>query len=102
MDKQHSLNEFTLQHIFTKLLEWSLDDSSLYTLQILQRYRDKYKDDDYFDIEYESFLVHFSNVKFLLNKSNEKKESKEFINLSQKSLEEVWNNEEDSVYDKFL
>jgi len=29
-------------------------------------------------------------------------EEKDFINISQKSLESVWNNEEDSVYDKYL
>jgi hypothetical protein len=33
---------------------------------------------------------------------NEKKESKDFINISQKSLENIWDNQEDSVYDKFL
>ncbi|MEA3353359.1 MAG: hypothetical protein U9Q33_06065 [Campylobacterota bacterium] len=33
---------------------------------------------------------------------NDKKESKDFIDISQKSLEKVWDNEEDSVYDKFL
>ena len=33
---------------------------------------------------------------------NEKKENREFMNISQKSLEKIWDNEEDSVYDKFL
>ena len=33
---------------------------------------------------------------------NEQKESKDFANISQKSLEIVWDNKEDSVYDKFL
>lgn len=33
---------------------------------------------------------------------NEKKENKDFMNISQKSLEKIWDNEEDSVYDKFL
>ena len=32
----------------------------------------------------------------------DKKESKDFINISQQSLEKIWDNEEDSVYDKFL
>jgi len=32
----------------------------------------------------------------------DKKESKDFINISQQSLENIWENEEDSVYDKFL
>jgi hypothetical protein len=33
---------------------------------------------------------------------NEQKKSKDFVNISQKSLEAVWDNNEDSVYDKFL
>jgi len=33
---------------------------------------------------------------------NEQKESKDFINISNKSLEKVWDNQEDSVYDKFI
>lgn len=33
---------------------------------------------------------------------NEQKESKDFINISQNSLEKIWDNNEDSVYDKFL
>jgi hypothetical protein len=32
----------------------------------------------------------------------DKKESKDFINISQQSLENIWDNEEDNVYDKFL
>lgn len=32
----------------------------------------------------------------------EEEENKDFINFSQKSLERIWDNEEDSVYDKFL
>jgi len=33
---------------------------------------------------------------------NEQKESKDFLNISQKPLEKIWDNKEDSVYDKFL
>jgi hypothetical protein len=33
---------------------------------------------------------------------NENREQKDFINISQKSLSRVWDNEEDSVYDKYL
>jgi hypothetical protein len=33
---------------------------------------------------------------------NENREQKDFINISQKSLSKVWDNEEDSVYDKYL
>ncbi len=33
---------------------------------------------------------------------DEKSESKDFIDISQKALDKVWSNEEDSVYDKFL
>jgi len=32
----------------------------------------------------------------------DKKESKDFVNISQQSLEKIWDNEEDSIYDKFL
>ena len=31
---------------------------------------------------------------------NEQQESKDFMNISNKSLEKVWDNQEDSVYDK--
>jgi hypothetical protein len=30
------------------------------------------------------------------------KEQSDFINISQNSLEKIWDNEEDSVYDKYL
>jgi len=33
---------------------------------------------------------------------NENREQKDFINISQKSLSKVWDNEEDSVYDQYL
>ncbi|MDY0320214.1 MAG: hypothetical protein RBR23_00645 [Arcobacteraceae bacterium] len=33
---------------------------------------------------------------------NENIETKDFVNISTKSLESVWNNSEDAVYDKFL
>lgn len=33
---------------------------------------------------------------------NEQKESKDFMNISQKSLEKIWDNKEDNEYDKFL
>ena len=33
---------------------------------------------------------------------SDQQESKDFINISKKSLETIWDNEEDSVYDKFL
>ena len=33
---------------------------------------------------------------------HEAKENRDFITLSQKSLEKIWDNEEDSAYDKFL
>lgn len=66
LDKQHSLNEFTLHYIYTELLQWKIDQSLLYTLEILQIYRDIFQDDDYFDIEYESFENHFKNIKKLI------------------------------------
>ncbi|MFP4333384.1 MAG: hypothetical protein ACLFQJ_08785 [Campylobacterales bacterium] len=33
---------------------------------------------------------------------SDKKESKDFVNLSQKSFEKIWENKEDSKYDRFL
>ena len=33
---------------------------------------------------------------------NENREQKDFINISQPSLEKIWDNSEDSVYDKYL
>ncbi len=33
---------------------------------------------------------------------NEVKENRDFINISQTSFEKTWDNQEDSVYDKFL
>ena len=33
---------------------------------------------------------------------NNERENRDFINISQKSLEQVWDNQEDSIYDKFL
>ena len=33
---------------------------------------------------------------------NENREQKDFINISQPSLEKIWDNKEDSVYDKYL
>jgi len=33
---------------------------------------------------------------------NDNIENKDFINISQQSLEKVWDNKEDSEYDKFL
>lgn len=67
LDKQHLLNEFTLNCIYTVLLKCKIDDSLLYTLEILQIYRDRFQDNDYFDIQYESFENHFTNIKKLIN-----------------------------------
>jgi len=33
---------------------------------------------------------------------NDQQESKDFINISKKPLETIWDNDEDSIYDKFL
>jgi len=52
-------SEFT----YTNLLQKKLDNEMLHTLELLQEYRDKIKNDDYFDIEFEPFLKHFEIVK---------------------------------------
>lgn len=33
---------------------------------------------------------------------NENRKQKDFINISKKTLSKVWDNKEDSVYDKYL
>jgi len=33
---------------------------------------------------------------------DDKKENKEFISLSNNSLDKIWDNQEDEIYDKFL
>lgn len=33
---------------------------------------------------------------------SDKKESRDFVNLSQQSFEKIWENKEDSKYDRFL
>ena len=71
VDKQHSLNEFTLIYIYTELLKKDFDHEILHTLKMLQ-YRDQIKSGEYFEIEFESFKYssHFfkSNPNFV-NKS---------------------------------
>ncbi|MEA3512990.1 MAG: hypothetical protein U9R37_05260 [Campylobacterota bacterium] len=62
IDKQHSLNEYTLDFIYTTLLQKACTTEVLYTLNLLQKYRDKIRNDDYFDIEFESIERHFNLV----------------------------------------
>ena len=50
VDKQHSLNEFTLIYIYTELLKKDCDHEILHTLNMLQYYRDQIKSGEYFDI----------------------------------------------------
>ena len=64
IDKQHSLNEFTLNYIYKVLLKKDFDDEILHTLNMLQYYRDQIKSGEYFDIEFESFKKHFEIVKY--------------------------------------
>ena len=63
VDKQHSLNEFTLIYIYTELLKKDFDHEILHTLNMLQYYRDQIKSGEYFDIEFESFNTHFTIAK---------------------------------------
>ena len=63
VDKQDSLNEFTLIYIYTELLKNDFDYETLHTLNMLQYYRDQIKSGEYFDIEFESFNTHFTIVK---------------------------------------
>ncbi len=63
VDKQHSLNEYTLAFIYTKFMKKELEKQTVNTLELLQEYRKKIRDDDYFDIQFESFKSHFEIVK---------------------------------------
>lgn len=63
IDKQHSLNEFSLHFIYTELLKKECAKEVLHTLEILQIYKDKIRSDDYFDIEFESFVKYFEIVR---------------------------------------
>ena len=63
IDKQHSLNEFTLKYIYTVLLKKDFKEEVLHTLEILQNYKEKIRSGEYFDIEFESFTEHYAIVK---------------------------------------
>ena len=63
IDKQHSLNEFTLKYIYTVLLKKDFKKEVLHTLEILQNYKEKIRSGEHFDIEFESFAVHYAIVK---------------------------------------
>ena len=63
IDKQHSLNEFTLKYIYTVLLKKDFKKEVLHTLEILQNYKEKIRSGEYFDIEFESFTEHYAIVK---------------------------------------
>lgn len=43
----------------------------------------------------DNIILHYEVV-------NENIETKSFIKLSQRSLEKIWDNEEDAIYDRFL
>ncbi len=63
INKQHSLNEFTLKYIYTVLLKKDFKKEVLHTLEILQNYKEKIRSGEYFDIEFESFAEHYAIVK---------------------------------------
>jgi predicted nucleotidyltransferase len=63
INKQHSLNEFTLKYIYTVLLKKDFKKEVLHTLEILQNYKEKIRSGEYFDIEFESFTEHYAIVK---------------------------------------
>jgi predicted nucleotidyltransferase len=66
VNKQHSLNEYSLNYIYTELLALPLDEKASHTLEIVQSYRDKIRNDDYFDNVFEAFVVHFEVIKKLI------------------------------------
>ena len=66
LDKQNSLNEFTLIYIFTELLQFSLNKEEYACLDLLQRYRDSYRSGEYMENEDVSFLENFLLMKKML------------------------------------
>ena len=38
----------------------------------------------------------------IVSTNREDREDKDFINISQHTLEKIWDNQEDSIYDKYL
>lgn len=67
MNKQNSLNNFTLEYIYVKLLQINLNHDELNYLQIVQNHRDVYI--NYSDIELEdcSFIESFKFVQSVIN-----------------------------------
>lgn len=59
IDKQNSLNNFTLVHIYTKLLKINLTTKQKKVLSCIQKQRDDYKNFEYFTIPEISFLDSF-------------------------------------------
>lgn len=66
-----------------QILKLEIEDSNVdIILNIIKNLKD--------DIVYKYELISLNN------------EQNDFINVSQDSLEKIWDNEEDSVYDKYL
>ncbi len=70
LDKQNSLNNFTLEYIYVKLLQINLNHDELNYLQIIQNHRDVYI--NYSDIELEdcSFIESFKFVQHVINSNH--------------------------------
>ncbi len=66
IDRQHSLNKYTLSYIYTELLQISLSKKQMRTLQLLQKYRDIYQSGAYLDSECEVLSEHFETATTLI------------------------------------
>ncbi len=66
VDKQHSLNDFTLVYIYKELMKFSLSLEEENTLEYIQTKRDQYKSFEYIDADNTSFSEKYIVVKNLI------------------------------------
>lgn len=75
IDKQNSLNNFTLVYIYTELMQFTLTLKQKETLEYIQNQRDSYKDFTELESKNISFLQSFTLVKSMIKVENNKKRS---------------------------
>ena len=66
INRQNSLNDFTLIHIYSKLLKFTLNEREYECLHFIQVSRDSYKNGEYMECANISFLESFTLIKKML------------------------------------
>jgi len=69
-DKQNSLNNFTLEYIYVKLLQINLNHDELNYLQIIQNHRDVYINYSDIELEYCSFTDNFKFIQRIISSNH--------------------------------